>query len=105
MAVVRDVPDHPRDRSGVALDHQPKRFGIALAHALEHFLFIHPAASRAKSVLPCYTTGARESSMESLSFRQTVPAEPGEYTWVADLIVPGQEPICSIREGKVVVAK
>ncbi len=43
--------------------------------------------------------------MESLSFRQTVPAEPGEYTWVADSIVPGQEPIRSIREGKVVVAK
>lgn len=39
---------------------------------------------------------------ETLSFTQSVPSEPGEYTLTAELTAAGQQPIRSVRDAKVV---
>jgi len=52
--------------------------------------------------LPC-TIPALGS--ETLSFKQPVPSEPGEYILMAELISGGQEPVRSVRDAKVVAAQ
>jgi hypothetical protein len=52
--------------------------------------------------LPC-TIPALGS--ETLSFKQPVPSEPGEYILMAELISGDQEPVRSVRDAKVVAAK
>jgi len=52
--------------------------------------------------MPC-TVSALGS--QTLSFRQPVPSEPGEYTVMAELISGDEEPVRSIRDGRVIATE
>ena len=50
---------------------------------------------------PC-TIGALDR--ETLSFAQTIPAAPGDYTLTAELTADGEPPVRSVRDAKIVKA-
>jgi len=40
-----------------------------------------------------------------MSLKWSVPSKPGDYVLAADLAAAGREPVCSVRDAKVVLAK
>jgi len=88
---------------------QPREFKVLVINDLYNDWKgdVHLRVTRDGNLVAAQGTSCTVAALgsETLSFTQSIPAEPGEYVLTAELTAAGQPPVRSVRDAKVVAAK